>query len=247
MSNIIKTEAVVLNKINYGDSSNIVTLFTKDFGKISAIIKGGRNPKSKIGLVADPLNHLQIVMYKKDSREIQIISSIDLITYFAKIREDFEKLKYAFAVIELVKKLTVENEKNLKLFKGLIRILTLFNVSQEKEIIIFGRFFIFLLSERGYEMQLNKCSICGTTDLSRSLLSYNFERGILCGNCRKNHIESFPLSAELFEYMFCLKNNQSIENKINYETMERAILFLEKYLNYHVPDFKGIQSFQIFK
>ena len=45
MSEIIKTEAVVLSKINYGDSSIIASLYSKNSGKMSVIIKGGRNPK----------------------------------------------------------------------------------------------------------------------------------------------------------------------------------------------------------
>ena len=49
MSEIIKTEAVVLSKMNYGDSSNIASLFTEDLGKISVIIKGARTVKSKYG------------------------------------------------------------------------------------------------------------------------------------------------------------------------------------------------------
>ena len=49
MSEIIKTEAVVLSKLNYGDSSSIASLFTEDFGKLSVIVKGARSPKSKYG------------------------------------------------------------------------------------------------------------------------------------------------------------------------------------------------------
>ena len=42
MSEIIKTEAIVLNKINYGDTSMIASFFTKDYGRLSGILKGGR-------------------------------------------------------------------------------------------------------------------------------------------------------------------------------------------------------------
>jgi DNA repair protein RecO (recombination protein O) len=75
MSEILKTEAFVLSKLNYGDTSSIVSLYTKDSGKISAIIKGARSPKSKMGMIIDPLNFLEIILYKKDSREVQLISS----------------------------------------------------------------------------------------------------------------------------------------------------------------------------
>ena len=246
MSEIIKTDAIVLSKLNYGDTSSIVSLFTKEYGKFSAIIKGGRNPKSKVGIVADPLNYIQLVVYKKDNREIQIVSSADLISYYPKIKEDLEKLKYSQAVLELLKKLTVEHEVNVRLFIGVIRILSLFDSSNEEPIILFGRFFIFFITELGYEIQLDKCSVCGRTNLNGEDLSYNYEMGIFCGNCTKDRLESYYLNSELFHYLICLKNSKKIENP-DITIAEKAIVFMERFLTYHIPDFKGIQAIQLFK
>ena len=246
MSEIIKTEAMVLTKMDYGDTSKIVTLYTKDFGKLSAIIKGGRSPKSKIGLVVDPLNYIQVVFYKKDSRELQIISSADLMTYFTQIKDDLDKLKYSQAILELLKNLTVDHEVNERLFKGVVRILTLINTNSEPPAVLFGRFFLFFLSELGYELQLDKCAICGRTNLENMELSHNFELGILCSNCRQTNVEFFSINPELFSYLNCLKNNKKIK-LTNMAVAEKAIIFMERYLKFHIPDFKGIQSFQIFK
>jgi len=246
MSEIIKTEAVVLNKLNYGETSSIVSLFTKDCGKLSVIIKGGRNPKSKIGFAADPLNYIQTVFYKKDSRDLQILKSADILSHYSNIKQDLEKLKYAFAVLELVKKLTVEHETNLKLFKGLIRILELFDSSNDKPKVLFGRFFIFFLTELGYEIQLSKCAVCGQSNLQNMGLSYKFSLGILCNNCKKIYADIFPVAEELFRFLICLKQNK-ITNNFRDFTADRAIIFMEKYLRYHIPDFQGIQSFKSFK
>ncbi|MGE5805953.1 MAG: DNA repair protein RecO [Ignavibacteria bacterium] len=242
MSEIVKTEAVVLSKINYGDTSNIASFFTKEFGRISAIIKGGRNPKSKISMIIDPLNHLELVLYKKDSRDLQLISNAGLLAHFSRIKEDFEKLKYSLAIVELVKKLTAENEVHSKLFKGIIRILDLIDSSNENPEVLFSRFFIFFLGEIGYELQLNSCASCGRTNLFGMQLSYSFKIGILCENCSKNLRESFTLPVELFNYLVCLKSNK-IESA-NKDTIKKALIFLEKYLQFHVPDFQGITSFK---
>jgi len=246
MSEIIKTEAVVLSKIDYRDSSNIAALFTKDFGKLSVIIKGGRNPKSKMGMIVDPLNYLQTIIYKKDTRDLQLLSGADIISYFRGIKDDFDKLKYSYAVVELIKNLTVEHEVNHKLFKGIIRILDLIDESNESPAILFSRFFIFFLSELGYELQLEKCSSCGRTTLENKDLSYKFEIGILCGDCGRNSIGNYPLDTELFKYLFCLKANKN-PGKVETEILNKAISFLEKYLKFHISGFNGIQSFQIFK
>jgi DNA repair protein RecO (recombination protein O) len=246
MSEIIKTEAIVLSKMKYSDTSFIVSLFTKDYGRLSVIIKGGRSPKSKIGLVADPPNYLQVILYKKDTRELQILTSADLISYYSKIRDDFEKLKYSFAIIELVKNLTAEHEVNKRLFNGTVKILSLIESSNEAPIILLGRFFMFLLSEIGYEVSLNKCSVCGRTNLQGMNLGYNFEIGIFCNECRTQQIESFTFSPELFNYLFCLKYKKKISS-FDISNAERSIIFFEEYLKFHVPDFKGIQSMHLLK
>ena len=246
MSEIIKTEAVVLSKLNYGDTSNIVTLYSKDYGKFSAIIKGGRSPKSKIGLIIEPLNHIQVIVYQKESRELQLISGADLISYFPQVREDFDKLKYSQSVIELLKKLTVDHEVNARLFKGVVRIISLFESSNEAPIILFSRFFLFFLTELGYGLQLDKCSICGRTNLNGNELSYNYEFGIFCNDCKKKHLETGSISSELFNYLICLKGSKKIEIK-SINTVEKAITFMEKHLMYHIPDFKGIQTLKLLK
>ena len=245
MGEIIKTEAIVLNKLNYGDTSSIVTLFTKSHGKLSAIIKGGRSPKSRISFAVDPLNHLQVILYNKDSREVQILSSADIISHYSKIKEDLDKLKYSFAVLELIKKLIPEHEANERLFKGLNRIFHLLENSEENPKIIFGRFFMFFLAEMGYEVQIQHCVSCGKSNLNSMDLSYNFELGILCGDCRKDYIESFPIFSELFNYLRCLKHNKKIFNE-NEAIFDKAIEFMHLYLKHHVTDFNGIKSFQLF-
>jgi DNA repair protein RecO (recombination protein O) len=246
MSEIVKTEAVVLSKLNYGDTSCIASFYTREYGKLSAILKGGRNPKSKMGIVIDPLNHLQLVLYKKDSREIQLISGADIISHFSRIKDDFNKLKYSQAILELIKKLTPDHEVNERLFRGTIRILGLMEASNEPDEVLFGRFFMFFLKESGFELQFEKCTSCGRTSLENSELSYNMEMGILCSNCSGEYVESFRINSELFDYLFCLKHSKQTKT-MNFQTVEKAVVFMEKYLMYHFPEFKGIQSLQLFK
>jgi len=245
MSEIVKTEAVVLSKINYGDTSSIVSLYTEKEGKISAILKGARTPKSKLGQIVDPLNHLQIIVYKKPARDIQLISSADLIAHFSKIKEDLDCTKYSFAIIEIIRNLTNDNEVNPKLFRGLIRILQLIENKKEYPQILFSRFFLFFLSELGYEISIDKCSKCEKSFSQGKNISFDFESGFICSDCQESHFGNEPIDSELFEYLFCLKSNKSI-NKINSETSKKFIVLLERYLKQHVPDFKGIQSFNIF-
>lgn len=244
MSEIIKTEAVVLSKMNYGDSSNIATLFTEELGKLSVIVKGGRSPKSKYGKVVDPLNYLQVVLYKKESREVQLLSGADMILHYPSIKSDLTKLSYAYAVIELVKNLIVEHETNRKLFKGIVKILERINSGDENAQISFGRFFFFFLKEIGYEIQIDSCAICGKPVNSNPVF-YHRDKGLICGLCKNSVVDIYDINMELLIYLNCLKNNESADNFSN-QIIQKSLVFMENHLKYHVPDFKEISSLKLF-
>ncbi|PIQ08182.1 MAG: DNA repair protein RecO, partial [Ignavibacteriales bacterium CG18_big_fil_WC_8_21_14_2_50_31_20] len=123
MSKIIKSKAFVLNKLDFGDSSKIVNFYSEEFGRVAGIIKGARSSKSKIGKVVDVLNLIEIIFYKKDSRDLQIVSQADLISHYPNVKSDLEKVKYASAIIELVLKLTRENDAHKRLFNGVVKIM----------------------------------------------------------------------------------------------------------------------------
>ncbi|MGE5682841.1 MAG: DNA repair protein RecO [Bacillota bacterium] len=245
MPEIIKTEAIVLNKMDYRETSKIATFYTKDHGKISAVIKGARTAKSAIGLKVDIFNHLQIVIYKKANRELQLVTQAELISYYPQIKSDLEKLKYASAVLELLQAFTVEEDVNPRLFKGTIRILDLFTVSNEIPGALLIKYILFLLKEIGYEIQFDHCSICNNSLPSGRVPLFNFERGIICDNCSKNFIQSTVFPKELFSLIIGLRNNKSVTIQDGGE-VDRILLFLEKYLKYHVPEFKGIRSIHLY-
>jgi DNA repair protein RecO (recombination protein O) len=244
MSEIIKTEAVVLSKMNYGDSSSIASLFTEDLGKISVIIKGARSVKSKYGKLVDPLNYLLVVLYKKETREVQLLSGADIIQHFPDVKSDLNKLSYAYGVLELVKNLLAEHEVNKKMFRGVIKILTRLNSGGEQPEITFGRFLFFFLKETGYEIQIDACAICGKRKFSADIY-YHRDKGLICGECKRSVVDIYDINAELLMYLNCLKSNESASNFSNL-IVQKALLFMENHLKYHVPDFKGISSLKLF-
>lgn len=245
MSEIITTEAIVLSKVNFSDTSKIAQLYTDELGKISGIIKGGRGSNAKVGRIIDPLNVVQVVLYKKENRDIQIISSADLVLHFPKLREDYERLNYALAVIELVYQLAPEHETNKKLFRGTKKILTLFDKAEEEPPIIFARYFFYFLTELGYEISIAECISCGVNLNAGSTLAFNYSSGFLCSNCMREHIFSLEISSELFTLISHLKTGKSIG--VGNSKIKTIIRMLLEYLKHHVPDFKGLKSISLIK
>jgi len=244
MSEILKTEAVVLSKLNYSDSSKIVSLYTLSNGRISAIVKGGRRKNSKIGNIVDPLNVIDVILYKKESRDIQLISDAVLISHSPNIREDLDKLKFSYAVFELVRNLTLENETNERLFKGIKRILNLFNLGEEISEVVFCRFYFFFLQEIGYDIQVKHCAVCNKDLLNNGDFFFNYNKGIICAGCGENQLTNYQVSTELFNYFVCLKHSQFMQNW-DKKLLGKVISLLESFTKFHINDFKGINSLKL--
>ena len=71
---ITKSEAIVLKSMDFRDSSKIVTFYTRSFGKLKGIAKGARQMKSKFGAALEPITRVSLVLYKKEHRDLQLIS-----------------------------------------------------------------------------------------------------------------------------------------------------------------------------
>jgi DNA repair protein RecO len=126
----------------------------------------------------------------------------------------------------------------------MVKILSRLNSGEEKSEITFGRFFMFLLKETGYEIQIDSCALCGKQKFDGDVF-YNFEKGLICGKCKKTVVDNYDINLELFRYLNCLKTNESAETFSNL-ILRKAIVFMENHLKYHVPDFKGISSLKLF-
>jgi DNA repair protein RecO (recombination protein O) len=241
MSELYKTRAIVLRKLDYGDTSRIIQFFTEDFGKISAILKGARSAKSKKGLMIDTFNYVQLVLYKKETREVQLVSEVDMLNHFPNIKEEYDRIKYASAVIELLLNLTVENEHHHKMFAGSIRALELLNTLDVNPKLIFAKYFLFFVKEIGYELQLNNCSICGKDFETVTSVSFNYSTGMVCNECGADNFSNTELSKELFNLLQCLSSKK---NNIQYDenNLNKIILLIEKFLKQNIHEFKGLKS-----
>jgi DNA repair protein RecO (recombination protein O) len=244
MSEIVKTRAIVLRRLDFGDTSRIAHFFTEEFGKLTAMVKGAKSPKSKTGLAIDLLNVVELVLYKKETREVQLVSQVELLKHFSSIRDDFEKYKFASTVIELLSTLITESEPHLKLFEGSVKILSLIDSSNQSPKFLFVKYFFFFLKELGYEFQYERCNIC-RRDISRGeKASINFEAGLICSDCRQDRRTNFNFSEELFELIFCLNQKKSLCSYTE-EDLDTILILLEKFLSYNISEFKGLKSLKI--
>lgn len=244
MSELIKTEAIVLRKLDYGDSSRIIHLFTEEFGKLTAIVKGARSSKSKFGLTLDTINHVQVIFYKKDTRDIQLIKEADLINHFSVVKENLERIQFASAILELISNLTVEHEVHKKLFTGTIKALQLMNNPEKDPRLIFTKYFLFFIREIGYAISYDTCSVCGRIIQADEYVAFNYDSGIVCKDCKSDRLVHVELNKELFNLFICL-NHKKNDIKYDQKSLDKIIQLIEKFLKYNLQEFKGLKSLEL--
>ena len=120
---IFRTEAVVLRSMEYGETSRIVTLFTRERGKISVLARGARLLKSRFGSTLQPMSYTQVVFYHKPTRTLQTLTESSHVQPFNGIGRDLEKISVGLRIVELVKALLEEEQEHQQVFGLLLEVL----------------------------------------------------------------------------------------------------------------------------
>ena len=120
---IINSDAIVLKRFPYGESSLICRCFVKEIGKTSFIVHGAHRKKSSKAAYFQPGNCINIIFYYKDNRNLQTISKTSYSKNWIHIQNDLKKIAYTMAVIELTDKCISENDEHKDLFIILLNVL----------------------------------------------------------------------------------------------------------------------------
>jgi recombinational DNA repair protein (RecF pathway) len=120
----------------------------------------------------------------------------------------------------------------------------LLDASENNPKLLFAKYFLFFLKEIGYELQIQNCNICRKALLPGDSVSYNYENGFICGECKVDRLTDFDFTKELFNLMLCL--NSKITNIMFREKeIDLIIQLLEKFLMNNVNEFTGLKSLKI--
>ncbi len=222
------TEAIVLTSKNYSESSKIIHLFTKDFGKFSAIAKGASNPKSKFGKLLQPTNFLLIAFYQKTANQLQLLTDAEIVENFWNLQTNLEKSAFSLAIIETIHKLFEDYYPNQNLFDLIVHCYRLINNSVCPPHPIFIYFLINLMDYIGYTIDINESLLINEINL------YYFD---LSNGCITNSkiMNSIELNASIIGKLFAIKNeNDEIHNILltNKEFFQLINMF-QKYIKVH--------------
>jgi len=184
---ITKTDAVVLKAMKYRDSSKIVTFYTRRFGKLKGIAKGARQLRSKFGSSLDPLSQVSLVLYKKEQRDLHLISQCDLRGSPKQTRSDLEKMAVGLAVLELVDQVAHEEEGHEALYLLLSETLDRIEDAERNVLNLYFSFVLRSSALLGFSPDVASCSACNRSldelEGERSVFFRLSSGGILCPSC----------------------------------------------------------------
>jgi DNA repair protein RecO (recombination protein O) len=120
---IVRTEAIVLRSLDYGETSQIVTLYTREKGKLGVMAKGARRPKSSFGATLQPMAYTQVVFYYKPTRTLQTLSESSHVESFHRLRRNLTSITVGFRIVELVDALMETEDAQPEVFALLVHAL----------------------------------------------------------------------------------------------------------------------------
>ena len=207
-----KSTAIVLRVVDFSETSCVVTLMTRDFGKITALAKGARRRKSPFEAALDVLAICRIVFLHKKNQAMDLLTEAKLDRRFRAGSYDLDRLYAGYYVAELLSALTDEADPHEQLFDLAENTISQLDSSEGVASDILLRFEMGTLSLLGHKPMLTHCVGCGRprTQTDRRVSFGLNEGGILCHACRKGKTNVVGLSADNWKTLVQFSGNADV-------------------------------------
>jgi DNA repair protein RecO (recombination protein O) len=177
----LRTEAVVLRSIRYGEADRIVHLYTPTHGRLGAIAKGARRARSRFGARLEPFFHTRMVLHQGRS-ELLTVTSVDTVAAHRALRERADTLDAAARACDAVARLFDSSEPHPQVFALLVRQLGLLSAAADHAGPAGGLAFrLKLLVAAGIVPQLASCAACGEHEHLQGFSAA--VGGVVCSAC----------------------------------------------------------------
>ena len=110
------SEAIVLRKVDFSETSRIVTFLTPDRGRMACMVKGARRKGSPMATLLDTYNRLEITYMWKESRQIQLLTEATLLDGYGTVKASIEGIACAAFLLEMAGTVAQENDPAPELF-----------------------------------------------------------------------------------------------------------------------------------
>jgi DNA repair protein RecO (recombination protein O) len=192
----LRTEAIVLRSIRYGEADRILHLYTPDHGRLSAIATGVRRSRSRFGARLEPFFHVRAMLHEGRG-ELFTVSGVDTITTHGALRDHAASLDAAARACDAVTRLFETTDPHPGVFRLLANELALLS-----DDVVHARpgnglaFRMKLLLAVGIVPQLAACAACGEPEHLQGFSASS--GGVVCSSCEA---AAFALDEEAYRFL----------------------------------------------
>ncbi|MFH1847281.1 MAG: DNA repair protein RecO [Candidatus Omnitrophota bacterium] len=228
-------EGIILRKYLLRETSYILVIFTKEFGKITGVMKGIRNPYPQFAGDFEIFTRCGICFYKRKKSSMDLITQCDALESFLMARKSIERLTYANYFIELTGIVAIDHDQNENLYNVLLKSLRLLasSASAKRSARIFELKF---LNALGLSPEFDACVMCGSRD--NGLVRFSIKNGgVLCGKCSEEKAHGIEISPGTVNFMRKIQLNEIEDTgrfKVSAKVGQETEMILKRFIAYHI-------------
>ena len=216
-----EVEGIILSTQDYGETSKILNVITKEYGIIGVIAKGCKSLKSNLRIVTDKLIYGKFyIYYKKD--KLSTLSSVDIIDNFKNIKKDISKISYATYLLELTGQV-IKHSMKFEVYDLLINGLIKINEGYDS-LVIMNILELKYLDYLGVMPILDRCCKCGNT-----LIKTLSNDGYICSKCYTNERIVSEKTIKLLRMYYYVDISKITKLEVSKQAKNEINIFLDEY------------------
>ncbi|MBC8506077.1 MAG: DNA repair protein RecO [Anaerolineales bacterium] len=226
----LRVEGIVLRHREWGEADRMLTIITRELGKVSAVAKGVRKPRSRKAGHLEPFMRTSLQLAR--GRSFFVLTQAEAIAPFIALREDLVLVGYASYIAELLDRFTFDEEENRALYRLISNSLTRLNRGDNPEIVV--RYHeIRLLDHIGFRPQLFNCANCEEEIQPEDQFFSAAQGGVFCPNCGGTVSDAKPISMQALKYLRHFQRS-SYREAFRAQVDPQVMTELERLMNYYL-------------
>ncbi|RID89455.1 DNA repair protein RecO [Peribacillus asahii] len=244
-----KCEGIVIRRSDYGENNKVITIYTREFGKIGVMARGASKPNSRLASVTQLFCYGYFLV--TPSTGLGSLQQGEMVDSMRFIREDLFATAYASYIIELLDRSVDDKKANPYLFELLYQTLHYINEEYDPEVLKFI-FEMKMLPVNGIHPVLNQCALCAETE---GVFAFSLrEAGFICHRCFDKdpyHLKLSPAAVKLLRlfYYFDLSRlgNISVKPETKKELQKIIDAYYEEYSGLHLKSKRFLKQLDSMK
>ncbi|MCX8138846.1 MAG: DNA repair protein RecO [Gemmataceae bacterium] len=200
---------LVVRASDWSETSRIVTLFTREWGKIRALAKGGRRLRSNFEIALDLLTVCRVMVIRKGQGGLDLLTEARLEQRFAILRKSLAALYVGYYLAELLAEGTQDYDPHPALYDTAISTLESLEAGRNPALSA-TEFELAWLREVGYSPRLDACAVCGGPVEGEDVVWTPAAGGVVCPQCRSRVLEGVRLSPSSWLWLQRLSHGEAL-------------------------------------